>query len=248
MQLARPHRPSGARDLDSAPRRGARRWRSPRSRPRTTATGATRTRAPTGSPPRATTPRRSRRDLGGMGVDCLHDVVVASSRLARADASLAIGVNMHMAALLEHGAACTARGAGEARAPRSSGIARDGVRHGAPRSPSPARTSPARARSRPARADGWRIDGRKLFCTGSPGRDRPLHLGFVRRGGRRGALRLRDGAGRRRRRHRARRLGRARHARLRAATPSRSTPWRSPQQPCAAASPSATPTATCPAT
>src|SRR5690349_25080361 len=37
--------------------------------------------------------------LGGMGVDSLHDLVVASSRLARADASLAIGVNMHMAAL-----------------------------------------------------------------------------------------------------------------------------------------------------
>ena len=35
-----------------------------------------------------------------MGADSLHDVVVASSRLARADASLAIGVNMHMAALL----------------------------------------------------------------------------------------------------------------------------------------------------
>src|SRR4051794_41896932 len=42
-------------------------------------------------------------ELGGMGAESLHDVVVASSRLARADASLAIGVNMHMAALLNLG-------------------------------------------------------------------------------------------------------------------------------------------------
>src|ERR671931_1516278 len=33
---------------------------------------------------------------GGLGVTSVHDVVVASSRLARGDASVAIGVNMHM--------------------------------------------------------------------------------------------------------------------------------------------------------
>ena len=38
-------------------------------------------------------------ELGGLGVDSLHDLVVAASRLARGDASLAIGVNMHMAVL-----------------------------------------------------------------------------------------------------------------------------------------------------
>ena len=38
--------------------------------------------------------------LGGLGADSLHDVLVASSRLARGDASVAIGVIMHMAALL----------------------------------------------------------------------------------------------------------------------------------------------------
>ena len=37
---------------------------------------------------------------GGLGVTSVHDVVVASSRLARGDASVAIGVNMHMVLVL----------------------------------------------------------------------------------------------------------------------------------------------------
>ena len=39
-------------------------------------------------------------DLGGLGVSSAHDLVVASSRLARGDASVAIGVNMHLVAVL----------------------------------------------------------------------------------------------------------------------------------------------------
>ena len=39
-------------------------------------------------------------ECGGMGVETVHDVVVASSRLARADASLMIGVNMHFVVTL----------------------------------------------------------------------------------------------------------------------------------------------------
>src|SRR3954453_14411327 len=38
-------------------------------------------------------------DLGGLGVSSAHDLVVASSRLARGDASVAIGVNMHLVAV-----------------------------------------------------------------------------------------------------------------------------------------------------
>ena len=34
--------------------------------------------------------------FGGLGVDSAHDLLVASSRLARGDASVAIGVNMHL--------------------------------------------------------------------------------------------------------------------------------------------------------
>src|ERR1700759_3887996 len=39
-------------------------------------------------------------ELGGLGVGSAHDLVVASSRLARGDASVAIGVNMHLLAVL----------------------------------------------------------------------------------------------------------------------------------------------------
>ena len=37
---------------------------------------------------------------GGLGVGSVHDVLVASSRLARGDASVAIGVNMHLTAVM----------------------------------------------------------------------------------------------------------------------------------------------------
>src|ERR1051325_1209285 len=39
-------------------------------------------------------------ELGGLGVSSAHDLVVASSRLARAESSVAIGVNMHLVAVL----------------------------------------------------------------------------------------------------------------------------------------------------
>ena len=39
-------------------------------------------------------------ELGGLGVSTTHDLVVASSRLARGNASVAIGVNMHLVAVL----------------------------------------------------------------------------------------------------------------------------------------------------
>ena len=104
-------------------------------------------------------------DLGGMGADSLHDVVVASSRLARADASLAIGVNMHMAALLNM--VRMYRDGADRLAGALERIARDGVRLAA------AVSEPGQDLTRPGTVairtpGGWRIDGRKLFCTGSP--------------------------------------------------------------------------------
>ena len=39
-------------------------------------------------------------ELGGLGVSSVHDLVVASGRLARGDASVAIGVNMHLIAVM----------------------------------------------------------------------------------------------------------------------------------------------------
>src|SRR5436305_12318731 len=38
-------------------------------------------------------------ELGGLGVSSAHDLVVATSRLARGDPSVAIGVNMHLVAV-----------------------------------------------------------------------------------------------------------------------------------------------------
>ncbi len=113
-------------------------------------------------------------ELGGMGVDSVHDLIVASSRLAEGDASVAIGVNMHMAVLVNLARLWRrARAAGDAR--RASALAapleavvRDGVVIAAAVSePRQDLTRPATTATRTA--SGWRIDGRKTFCTGSPG-------------------------------------------------------------------------------
>ena len=112
-------------------------------------------------------------EYGGLGVTSVHDVVVASSRLARGDASVAIGVNMHLVILLNIVRRWQAAvRADDLRRVNAFGlslhaIARDGVimasavsEHGQDL------TRPA---TKATRTDtGWRIDGRKAFCTGSP--------------------------------------------------------------------------------
>jgi alkylation response protein AidB-like acyl-CoA dehydrogenase len=113
-------------------------------------------------------------ELGGLGVSSAHDLVVASSRLARGDASVAIGVNMHLAAVhnMERRLQVAVAAGQERRARGFAGsleqIARDGVVLAA------AISERGQDLTRPAtvatRTDsGWRIDGRKLFCTMSPG-------------------------------------------------------------------------------
>ena len=112
-------------------------------------------------------------ELGGLGVSSAHDLVVASSRLARGDASVAIGVNMHLVAVLNmERRRQVAEAAGEARRARAFAaslerIARDGVVLAAANSaPGQDLTRP---RTRATRtAAGWRIDGRKAFCTMVP--------------------------------------------------------------------------------
>ena len=112
-------------------------------------------------------------ELGGLGVISAHDLVVASSRLARGDASVAIGVNMHLVAVLNmERRRQVAVAAGHAR--RAGGFAsslerivRDGVVLAV------AISEPGQDLTRPGtRArrteSGWRIDGRKMFCTMSP--------------------------------------------------------------------------------
>jgi alkylation response protein AidB-like acyl-CoA dehydrogenase len=110
---------------------------------------------------------------GGLGVASVHDVVVASSRLARGDASVAIGVNMHLVLLLNIVRRWqAARAVGDRRratafATSMNAIARDGVVMAAAISElgqdlTRPRTTATRTPS------GWRIDGRKAFCTMSP--------------------------------------------------------------------------------
>ena len=158
-------------------------------------------------------------EYGGLGVTSVHDVVVASGRLARGDASVAIGVNMHLVVLLNIVRRWQAAvAAGDARRVAAFGasmeaIARDGVDHG--RRDLRARPGPdaARARRRPAptRLADRRPQGVLHRLAGG---DRPAHRGHVHRRRRRGALRLRAVAAGRARRRDPRRLGRARHARL----------------------------------
>ena len=112
-------------------------------------------------------------ELSGLGVSSAHDLVVASSRLARGDASVAIGVNMHLVAVLnmEHRHQVAVAAGAERRASGFASsleqIARDGVVLAA------AISERGQDLTRPGtRAthteSGWRIDGRKMFCTMSP--------------------------------------------------------------------------------
>ena len=112
-------------------------------------------------------------ELGGLGVASTHDLVVASSRLARGDASVAIGVNMHLIAVhnMERRRQVALAGGAERRArgfaTSLERVARDGaVLAAAISEPGQDLTRPGtRATRTPS---GWRIDGRKLFCTMSP--------------------------------------------------------------------------------
>jgi L-evernosamine nitrososynthase len=112
-------------------------------------------------------------ELGGLGVSSAHDLVVASSRLARGDASVAIGVNMHLVAVLNmERRRRVAVAAGAARRARGFAasleqIAHDGVVLAA--AISERGQDLTRPGTRATRTEsGWRIDGRKLFCTMSP--------------------------------------------------------------------------------
>jgi alkylation response protein AidB-like acyl-CoA dehydrogenase len=112
-------------------------------------------------------------ELGGLGVSSAHDLVVASSRLARGDASVAIGVNMHLVAVLnmarrrEVAVATGAERRARGFASSLEQIAAEGVVLAA------AISERGQDLTRPGTlatwtASGWRIDGRKLFCTMSP--------------------------------------------------------------------------------
>jgi alkylation response protein AidB-like acyl-CoA dehydrogenase len=112
-------------------------------------------------------------EFGGFGVTSVHDLVVASSRLAHGDASVAIGVNMHLAAVLRlvrgwQMAAASGDDRGEAAFAASlRPVAEDGVVLAeAIRERNQHLTRPSTTATRTA--TGWRIDGDKILCTMSP--------------------------------------------------------------------------------
>jgi alkylation response protein AidB-like acyl-CoA dehydrogenase len=112
-------------------------------------------------------------ELGGLGVSSVHDLVVASGRLARGDASVAIGVNMHLIAVMalarrmRMAVAAGKDRRAEAFAESLRAIVRErSVIAAAQSERGQDLTRPAtRAERTP---DGWRIDGHKVFCTMSP--------------------------------------------------------------------------------
>jgi alkylation response protein AidB-like acyl-CoA dehydrogenase len=110
---------------------------------------------------------------GGMGVSSVHDLLVAASRLARGDASVAIGVNMHMAVLRNivrrwemavaaaDGRRARAFAHSMQEAARGDALIATAVSELGQDLTRPATTA--------TKTDGgWRIDGRKAFCTMSP--------------------------------------------------------------------------------
>ena len=122
--------------------------------------------------------------------------IVASGRLARGDASVAIGVNMHLVAVLSVARRWRmARAAGNARRERAFAESlraivsrrrrdrgRDERARAGPHAPGDRRRS---------RTDGgWRIDGHKIFCTMSPAATIAADVGRLRRRRGRRALRL----------------------------------------------------------
>ena len=112
-------------------------------------------------------------ELGGLGVTSVLDLVVAAGRLARGDASVAIGVNMHTDFVLNvaRGYRSARAASDDARAGAFEAILRPLVDDGAV--VAAAVSEPGQELMRPATTatrtpGGWRISGRKIFCTMSP--------------------------------------------------------------------------------
>jgi alkylation response protein AidB-like acyl-CoA dehydrogenase len=114
--------------------------------------------------------------LGGLGVTSLHDLVVASSRLARGDAALTLGINMHLVFVLNVARvweAAAASGKQRRAAPLAETLEQVGrggaVFASAISEPRQDLTRPATTATRTA--GGWTVAGHKIFCTMSPAAD-----------------------------------------------------------------------------
>jgi alkylation response protein AidB-like acyl-CoA dehydrogenase len=113
-------------------------------------------------------------ECGGMGVESVHDLLVASTRLARGDASTTIGVNMHLGNTLRQVRGWRRALASGDRA-RAAGFAATMERIAAGEMVIAAGiTEAGRELTEPAttarrEGDGWVIDGAKIFGTFAPG-------------------------------------------------------------------------------
>ena len=110
---------------------------------------------------------------GGMGVDLVHDVLVASSRLAQGDPSLTIGVNMHLVTIMSmarmHSIACNREDAARAAAVgrQMAGIVRSGGVIGA--AVSEPDQDLLRQKTRAVHdGNGWVLNGRKIISSLAP--------------------------------------------------------------------------------
>jgi L-evernosamine nitrososynthase len=115
-------------------------------------------------------------ELGGLGVTSLHDLVVASSRLARGDAALTLGVNMHLVFVVNVARVWEiARASGDERRLAAFGqtleqVSRDGtVFSSAVSEPRQDLTRPVTTATR--NGSGWIVNGQKIFSTMSPAAD-----------------------------------------------------------------------------
>jgi alkylation response protein AidB-like acyl-CoA dehydrogenase len=111
-------------------------------------------------------------ELGGMGVDSVHDLTVAFNRLGRGDGATAIGAHMHVPVGLVMGAAWReALAAGDETAPLLEVLLRQvvsneilitvaGTEAGSHLGYPQVEATPAEG--------GWKINGRKIFGTNSP--------------------------------------------------------------------------------
>jgi len=115
-------------------------------------------------------------ELGGMGVESVHDLLVASSRLSRGQPSVAIGANMHLIPIVNIAHIWrSAMLAGDRARAAAFGASLEAVARGGVVMAS-AVSEPNQDLTRPStRAvrteDGWSVSGHKVFCTMSPAAD-----------------------------------------------------------------------------
>jgi alkylation response protein AidB-like acyl-CoA dehydrogenase len=111
--------------------------------------------------------------FGGLGVESSFDILVASSRLARGDASTTLGVNMHLqivSSMVRRWRVACHRGDRRRAAAFGQSLARiiddDIVLAAAISEPNQHLTDPAVSAAH--NGAGWVLNGRKVFCTMSP--------------------------------------------------------------------------------